>query len=106
MTAPGRRIWKNIHPWLIIDPPEVHAAAPRGHVLPVEHLGPLLAEHGHLVPHKGEGAAVNLGEWLEVERIQTSEVSDRLTNITEDATSHVAAEAEYYCQYCQVHVDL
>ena len=41
-------------------PPVVHAAAPRGNVLPVVHLGPLLAEHGHLVPHEGESAAVNL----------------------------------------------
>ena len=42
-------------------PPVVDAAAPRGYVLPVEHFGPLLAEHGHLVPHKRERAAVNLG---------------------------------------------
>ena len=45
---------------LHVLPPVVHAAAPRGHVLPVVHLGPLLTEHGHLVPHEGECAAVNL----------------------------------------------
>ena len=45
---------------LHVLPPVVHAAAPRGHVLPVVHLGPLLTEHGHLVPYEGECAAVNL----------------------------------------------
>ena len=45
-----------------------------------------------------------LWEWLEVEGIEASEVSDRLANITEDAARHVTADSEHYGQKCKVHL--
>ena len=46
----------------------------------------------------------DLWEWLEVEGIEASEISDRLADITEDATGHVTADSDQYGQYCQVHL--
>lgn len=45
-----------------------------------------------------------LWERLEVEGIEASEVSDRLADITEDATGHVTADSKQYGQNCQVHL--
>ena len=49
----------------------INAAAPRGDVHIVHHLGPLLTEHRDLVPCPGSRVAVYLHEGLLFQRIQT-----------------------------------